>query len=74
MHRLQQYGIDYEETFSTIAKMNSIWMVLAMATHMIGTFISWMSNQHSSMIHWQEEVYMEQQPSLARVRSTCYVG
>jgi hypothetical protein len=59
----QVEGIDYNETFSHIAKMNSIHLVLApAASH------KWEFHQmdvKSSFLHgnFQEEIYMEQPPS-----------
>jgi hypothetical protein len=60
----QVEGIDYNETFSHIAKMNSIHLVLALVTSH-----KWEANQMDvkSTLHedLQEEIYMEQPP--------CYV-
>jgi hypothetical protein len=58
----QVEGIDYNETFSPIAKMNSIYLVLALvASH------KWEVHQmdvKSAFLHGdlQEEIYMEQPP------------
>jgi hypothetical protein len=59
----QVEGIDYNETFSPVAKMNSICLVLALvASH------KWEVHQmdvKSVFLHGdlQEEIYMEQPPS-----------
>jgi hypothetical protein len=60
----QVEGIDYNETFSPVAKMNSICLVLALvASH------KWEVHQmdvKSAFLHGdlQEEIYMEQPPWL----------
>ena len=55
-------GIDYTETFSPVAKMNSICLVLSLATS-----FRWevhQMNVKSAFLHgdFQEEIYMEQPP------------
>jgi hypothetical protein len=58
----QVEGIDYNETFSPVAKMNSIYLVLSLAASH-----KWEVHQmdvKSSFLHGylQEEIYMEQPP------------
>jgi hypothetical protein len=38
----QEYGVDYNETFSPLARIDTIRMVLQL--NIIGKFIKWMSN------------------------------
>jgi hypothetical protein len=59
----QVEGIDYNETFAPIAKMNSIHLVLVLAASH-----KWEVHQmdvKSTLLHWdlQEDIYMEQPPS-----------
>ena len=60
----QVEGIDYNETFAPVAKMNSIFLVLALAASH-----KWEVHQmdvKSTFLHeyLQEEIYMEQPPGL----------
>lgn len=59
----QQEDIDYTETFALVANMNSIWLVLSLATH-----FGWSINQmdvKSAFLHGDltKEIYMEKHPS-----------
>ncbi|MCO5556500.1 hypothetical protein L7F22_060161 [Adiantum nelumboides] len=57
----QTYCIDYEETFSPIAKMATVRAIIVMATAK-----GWILHQidvKNALLHVQEEVYMEQPPS-----------
>jgi hypothetical protein len=59
----QQEGIDYTETFSSVAKMNSVRLIFSLATH-----FEWKINQmdvKSSFLHGDlsNEIFMKQPPS-----------
>jgi hypothetical protein len=70
----QVEGIDYNETFSPVAKMNSIRLVLALvASH------KWEVHQmdvKSTFLHGdlQEEIYMEQPPAMSRMTLALFVA
>ena len=62
----QVEGIEYNETFSPIGKMNSIHLVLSLAT-----YLKWEVHQMDvkySFLHGylHEEIYMEKSPSFIR--------
>ena len=42
----QQEGIDYEETFAPVARLEAVRIFLAFAAHKILMSIKWMSNVH----------------------------
>ncbi|XP_038679453.1 uncharacterized mitochondrial protein AtMg00820-like [Tripterygium wilfordii] len=43
----QKEGIDYEETFLSVAMLKSIWILLSVPLISIMKFDKWMSRQHS---------------------------
>ena len=45
----QEYGIDYEETFTPIAHISSVRALLAVLLLVNRTFFRWMSKMHSLM-------------------------
>jgi len=66
----QTYGINYEDTYSPIAKMTTVRVIIAMAAAK-----GWSLHQmdvKNVFLHGdlQEEVYMEQPPGYTR-RKTC---
>jgi hypothetical protein len=70
----QVEGIDYNETFSPVAKMNSICLVLALAASH-----KWEVHQmdvKSVFLHedLQEEIYMEQPPAMSRMTLALFVA
>ena len=58
-----QEAIDYKETFSSISKMNSIRLILSLASHF--GFLIHKMDVKSSFLHGNlvEKIYMEQPPS-----------
>ena len=60
----QSYGIDYEETFAPIAKLNSIRVLLSVTVN-----LDWNLHQldvKNAFLNWEleEEVYMKIPPSM----------
>ena len=58
----QTYGIDYQETFAPIAKMNTIWILISLAVH-----FDWPLRQYdikNAFLHGdlKEEIYMNIPP------------
>jgi hypothetical protein len=39
----QVEGLDFDETFAPVARLESICILLAYATHMVSSFIKWMT-------------------------------
>jgi len=63
----QTYGIDYEETFAPMAKMNTVRIILSLAVHFgweIYQFDVKNAFLHGSL---KEEVYMEIPPGYGAV-------
>ena len=65
-----QEGIDYTETFSPVAKMNFVRLILSLAAH-----FGWLIHQmdaKSAFLHGDlaKEIYIEKLPSFM-VDSTC---
>ena len=50
----QVQGIDYDETFSPVAMLKSIRIMLAIAAFYITKFGKWMSKLHSGMDFWKK--------------------
>ena len=46
----QTYGIDYQETFASIAKMNTVRILLSLATNLNWQLYSMMLKMHSFMV------------------------
>jgi len=59
-------GIDYSETFSLVAKMNSIRLVLSLAASQY--WLVYQMDVKSAFLHkdLQEEIYMEQPPGFVQ--------
>jgi len=63
----QTYGIDYEETFAPVAKMNTVRIILSLPAH-----FDWGMHQFdvkNAFLHgnFEEEVYMENPPGYGNV-------
>ncbi|KAL6350387.1 hypothetical protein AAG906_004338 [Vitis piasezkii] len=58
----QTYGIDYQETFAPIAKLNTIWVLLSWSLHQLGVQNAFLNG------YLEEEMYMEI-PSSIETRS-----
>ena len=56
----QHYGIDYNETFSPVAMLKSIWIMLALAIHFV--YEIWQMDVRMTFLNGEleEEVYMMQ--------------
>ncbi|GAB4825814.1 hypothetical protein Ancab_040339 [Ancistrocladus abbreviatus] len=50
----QQYGIDYEETFALVAKMDTVRSILVVAA-IKGTCFRWMSPMLFCMVIWMKK-------------------
>nr|GEY09449.1 retrovirus-related Pol polyprotein from transposon TNT 1-94 [Tanacetum cinerariifolium] len=47
----QEEGINFEESFASVARLEAVRMFVAFATHKILQSFKWMSRQHFSMVH-----------------------
>ena len=59
----QEEGIDFDKTFTPVARLESIWMILAYASHM--DFKLYQMDVKSSFLNGfiNEEVFVKQPPS-----------
>jgi hypothetical protein len=55
----QTYGIDYQETFSPAAKLNTIWILLSLATNLDWPLHKFDVNNAFLQGDLKEEVYMD---------------
>lgn len=46
----QVYGVDYTDTFSRVAKLTSVLVLISLAASNNWSCISWMSRMHSFMV------------------------
>jgi hypothetical protein len=55
----QTYGIDYQETFSPAAKLNTIWILLSLATNLDWPLHQFDVNNIFLQGDLKEEIYMD---------------
>jgi hypothetical protein len=55
----QTYGIDYQETFSPAAKLNTIWILLSLATNLDWPLHQFDVNNTFLQGDLKEEIYMD---------------
>ena len=56
----QQYGLDYDETFSLVAKITTVWVLLALAASK--DYKLWQMDVKNTFLHGEldREIYMNQ--------------
>ena len=58
----QTYGVDYAETFSPIAKISSVWILISLATNLDEPLFQFDVKNAFLNDNLKEEVYIEQPP------------
>jgi len=60
----QSYGVDYQETFATVAKLNSVRILLSLATNQEWSLLQF--DVKNTFLHGEisEEIYMDSPPGM----------